>query len=120
MTSADTAPTAGTTESVDVAPTPDPAEKKAASREQLKNELRWGAVFLMWFMFVITAIFSGYSNWTAAPAGAENRSTMTSELFGTSTAPNAPNWVAPFEVLSVLLLAALIAAVVIALREGSE
>lgn len=101
------------------APAAEP-EEEATDRPSIKDEVRWGVVFLMWFMFVVTAIFSGYTAWGAAPTGEENRGNLTAELFGTSTAANAPNWVAPFEVLSVLLLAALIAAIVLALREGSE
>lgn len=100
---------------------PDTAEEEEATeRPSIKDELRWGAVFLMWFMFVVTAVFSGYRAWDNAPTGAENRTALSAELFGTVDTPGANNWLVPFQVLAILLTAALTAAIVLALRERSE
>ncbi|HWG90874.1 MAG TPA: hypothetical protein VNZ52_08525, partial [Candidatus Thermoplasmatota archaeon] len=83
-------------------------------------DLRLGAVFLMWFMFVVTGLYPSYAEWRGQPLGNEELPRLTAEMFGTAAGANAANWLAPFEVLSILLLAALIAAIVLALREGSD
>ncbi|GEM_PF-7088131 len=93
------------------APTPDDkAARRAKSWKETKTDLKWATALL----FTLILAISGYlwSFWTPAPATEENINAMTDGIFD----PNGPLLV-PFEVLSVLLLAALVAGVVIAMRE---
>jgi NADH:ubiquinone oxidoreductase subunit 6 (subunit J) len=83
--------------------------KRAKWWAETKVDLKWATALL----FVLILAVSGWlwSRWNADTAGTEVLADMTDEIFSTS------GLVVPFEVLSLLLLAALIAGVVIALRE---
>lgn len=89
-------------------PPRDPAAR-AKWWAETKMDLKWATALL----FVLILAVSGYlwNRWDAGADGEESLATMTDEIFG------ADGLVVPFEVLSLLLLAALIAGVVIALRE---
>jgi NADH:ubiquinone oxidoreductase subunit 6 (subunit J) len=96
-----------------------PAKKPKQTRAQwwsdTKADLKWAVVLL----FVLTtgiAAFYQWKKWEAAPASEENLTTITALIFSQR------GLVVPFEILSVLLLAALVAGVVIAFRdpEGVE
>ena len=88
-------------------------EEKAAKRakwwSETKVDLKWATALL----FVLILAVSGWlwSRWSADTAGTEKLADVTDEIFAVD------GLVVPFEVLSILLLAALIAGVVIALRE---
>jgi len=94
--------------------------KKKGGWEETKTDLKWAAALL--FAFVLAApvlaqyanypLGIGYASWGSAPAGEENLDKITDAIFD----PNGA-LVAPFEILSVLLLAALIAGVVMAYRD---
>lgn len=83
------------------------AIKRAKWWAETKVDLKWATALL----FVLILAVSGFlwSSWRMETAGEEKLEDVTSEIFGSQ--------VVPFEILSVLLLAALIAGVVIALRE---
>lgn len=100
-------------ESQPVAPAPTRAERRAQSWQETKTDLKWATALL----FVLIVAVSGYlwAKWTPAPAGAEDLNAMTDGIFDVNG-----SLVVPFEVLSVLLLAALIAGVVVALREKED
>lgn len=51
------------------------------------------------------------NTWGGAPTGTENLSALATGLFD--------SWVVPFEVLSILLLVALVGAIAMAIKEGS-
>ena len=76
---------------------------------ETKTDLKWATALL----FVLILAVSGWlwSSWGNPTAGEEDLSGVTTEIFSQQ------GLVVPFEVLSVLLLAALVAGVVIALRE---
>lgn len=90
---------------------------------ETKEDLKW-AVPLMVTLVLIGPVFMddayalfglnpvdshGYASWEAPPEGTEELPRMTDDIFG--------RFVVPFEILSVLLLAALVAGVVIAARD---
>jgi NADH:ubiquinone oxidoreductase subunit 6 (subunit J) len=83
--------------------------KKAQWWAETKMDLKWATALL----FVLVLAVSGYlwSSWRVAPSHEEDLAAVTDNIFSQD------GLVVPFEVLSILLLAALIAAVVIALRE---
>lgn len=114
----------------------DVLDDRSPSRgDELKTDLRWATALLL--VLVLTApvllnyaapyvsyvwrpVFGsdftaplgpGYHGWQGAPAGNEDIVAVTDEIFAQQ------GLVAPFEILSVLLLAALIAGVVIAFRD---
>ena len=86
------------------------AEKRAKSWQETKTDFKWATALL----FALILAISGYlwSSWSKIPAGEENLNDMTDGIFSTGG-----TLLVPFEILSVLLLAALIAGVVIALRD---
>lgn len=85
------------------------AARRAKWWAETKTDLKWATALL----FVLILAVSGWlwNSWERVPAGEETLAAMTDEIFGVD------RLVVPFEVLSLLLLAALIAGVVIALRE---
>ena len=93
------------------APEMSKAEKRAKSWQETKTDFKWATALL----FVLILAISGYlwASWSKVPAGEENLNDMTDGIFSTSG-----TLLVPFEILSVLLLAALIAGVVIALRDA--
>ena len=86
------------------------AEKRAKSWAETKTDLKWATALL----FVLILAISGYlwSNWAKMPLGEEDLNAMTDGIFSQTG-----SLLVPFEVLSILLLAALIAGVVIAFRD---
>jgi NADH:ubiquinone oxidoreductase subunit 6 (subunit J) len=84
--------------------------KRGNSWAETKTDLKWATALL----FVLILAISGYlwSNWAKMPLGEEDLNGMTDGIFD-----QAGSLLVPFEVLSVLLLAALIAGVVIAFRD---
>lgn len=88
-------------------------QERAAKRtkwwSETKMDLKWATALL----FVLILAVSGYlwDRWDPSPEGEETLAALTDEIFALD------GLVVPFEVLSLLLLAALIAGVVIALRE---
>lgn len=92
-------------------PAQDPTrqEKRAKWWAETKMDLKWATALL----FVLILAVSGWlwSSWGRATAGEEDLSDVTTQIFAQD------GLVVPFEILSILLLAALIAGVVIALRE---
>lgn len=90
-------------------PKPTKAETRAKRWAETKMDLKWATALL----FVLILAVSGWlwSTWRRPTDGVEDLPVVTQEIFSPD------GLVVPFEVLSVLLLAALIAGVVIALRE---
>lgn len=107
---------------------PSRAERRAKWWAETKVDLKWAVALL----FVLVLAMSGYfwNDWREPVTGTEDLSNVTDAFFSQGDyvdgeAPRGragdafgqPGLVVPFEILSVLLLAALIAGVVIALRE---
>lgn len=94
--------------------TPSRAERRAKWWRETKVDIKWATALL----FVLILAISGYlwQAWSLETAGEEDLAKVTTLIFDQN------GLVAPFEVLSILLLAALIAGVVIAFRdpEGDE
>jgi NADH:ubiquinone oxidoreductase subunit 6 (subunit J) len=92
----------------------DRAQQRAKWWSETKTDLKWATALL----FVLILAISGYlwTTWQGVTAGEEDLGRVTGLIFSTS------GLVVPFEILSILLLAALIAGVVIAFRdpEGAE
>lgn len=90
-------------------PRPTRAEKRAKWWEETKVDLKWATALL----FVLVLAVSGFmwGSWDGATAGEENLTDVTTLIFAQQ------GLVVPFEILSVLLLAALIAGIVIAIRD---
>lgn len=88
---------------------PTKAERRAQKVAEFKMDLKWASALL----FVLILSISGWlwSAWDRPTAGEEELPDVTAEIFATD------GLVVPFEVLSVLLLAALIAGIVIAYRD---
>src|SRR5438874_10412210 len=86
-----------------------PEERRARWWAETKGDLKWAVALLFVLILGLSAWF--WPAWTAAPAGEEDLAKITDLLFAQD------GLVVPFEVLSVLLLAALIAGVVIAFRD---
>lgn len=86
-----------------------PAQRRAKWWSETKMDLKWAVALL----FVLVLALSGYlwAPWNGAPATEEDLNKITDLIFAQQ------GDVVPFEVLSVLLLAALIAGVVIAFRD---
>jgi NADH:ubiquinone oxidoreductase subunit 6 (subunit J) len=84
-------------------------EKRAKRWAETKMDLKWATALL----FVLILALSGYlwSSWGRPTEGTEDLAAVTTDIFSQQ------GLVVPFEILSVLLLAALIAGVAIALRE---
>lgn len=85
------------------------AERRAKWWRETKVDLKWATALL----FVLILAISGYlwSAWSTETAGEEDLPAVTALIF------DQKGLVVPFEILSVLLLAALIAGVVIAFRD---
>ena len=90
------------------AKTRDPA-RRAKWWAETKMDLKWATALL--FVLILAVPGFLWARWKGDAAGEETLAAMTDEIFGVD------KLVVPFEVLSLLLLAALIAGVVIALRE---
>ena len=101
---------------------PDKAARRAKWWAETKTDLKWVTVLLFVLILSVSAwLWSGQgaeglptadrADWRGPTDGEESLSNVTGEIFGQTAL------VVPFEILSVLLLAALIAGVVIALRE---
>lgn len=90
-------------------------QKRAKWWSETKTDLKW-AVALLFVLTLSLASYLGWKNWNKKPATEEDLAAITQLIFAQD------GLVAPFEILSVLLLAALIAGVVIAFRdpEGAE
>lgn len=86
-----------------------PAQRRAKWWSETKLDLKWAVALL----FVLVLALSGYlwQPWGAVPAAEEDLTKITDLIFAQN------GLVVPFEVLSVLLLAALIAGIVIAFRD---
>lgn len=93
-------------------PQPTRAEKRAKWWSETKVDLKWATALL----FVLILAISGFlwSAWGTTTAGEEDLSDVTHLIFAQD------GLVVPFEILSVLLLAALIAGVVIAFRDPDD
>lgn len=76
----------------------------------MKSDLKW-AVALLFVLTLALAAYVGWARWSAKPVAEENLPAITKLIFAQD------GLVAPFEILSVLLLAALVAGVVIAFRD---
>lgn len=89
-------------------------DKRAKFWTETKGDLKWATALL--FVFLLAASGYAWRNWQSRTAGEEDLGAVTTAIFATN------GLVVPFEILSVLLLAALIAGVVIAFRdpEGAE
>ncbi|MFA5862823.1 MAG: hypothetical protein WDA16_14115 [Candidatus Thermoplasmatota archaeon] len=85
------------------------AQRRAKWWSETKIDLKWATALL----FVLILALSGYlwSSWGKRPATEEDLDKITDLIFAQD------GLVVPFEILSVLLLAALIAGVVIAFRD---
>lgn len=110
------------------APGPAPApDRRAKGWAETKSDLKWASAILFFLLLAMSGAL--WSSWDRPVPYEENLANVTDALFSTGEyadgakagatagAPAQPGLVAPFEVLSVLLLAALVAGVVIALRE---
>ena len=86
-----------------------PAERRAKRWRETKGDLKWAVALLFVLVLGLSAWF--WQPWVAAPSGEEDLPKITDLIFAQD------GLVVPFEVLSVLLLAALIAGVVIAFRD---
>jgi NADH:ubiquinone oxidoreductase subunit 6 (subunit J) len=88
------------------------AQRRAKWWSETKIDLKWATALL----FVLILGISGYlwASWGKAPAAEEDLNAITDLIFAQD------GLVAPFEILSVLLLAALIAGVVVAFRDPEE
>ena len=105
----------------------DKAAKKARRWAETKMDLKWATTLLFVLIIIgpvvfhytgIDRIFSAdpeltgpYKTWENETAGEEEMAKLATEIFAQD------GLVVPFEVLSILLLAALIAGIVIAIRE---
>ncbi|HET6404434.1 MAG TPA: hypothetical protein VFH78_07295 [Candidatus Thermoplasmatota archaeon] len=91
-----------------VSKTRDPAAR-AKWWAETKMDLKWATALL----FVLILAVSGYlwNRWNGATDGTENLADVTNEIFSVD------GLVVPFEVLGLLLLAALIGGIVIAIRD---
>jgi NADH:ubiquinone oxidoreductase subunit 6 (subunit J) len=85
------------------------AAKRAKRWAETKSDLKWATALLFVLILAVSGLL--WSSWGRATAGEEDLTAMTTEIFSQG------GLVVPFEVLSVLLLAALVAGIVIALRE---
>lgn len=87
----------------------DKAAKRAKWWSETKMDLKWATALL----FVLILAVSGWlwTSWRQETAGEEDFPALTQEIFSQDSL------VVPFEMLSILLLAALIAGIVIAFRE---
>lgn len=86
------------------------AQKRAKWWSETKMDLKW-AVALLFVLVLALASYLGWENWNAKPVAEEDLGEITRLIFAQD------GLVVPFEILSVLLLAALIAGVVIAFRD---
>jgi NADH:ubiquinone oxidoreductase subunit 6 (subunit J) len=106
------------------------AEKRAKFWAETKVDIKWATPLLFALVMIAPIVLppllrlvgfgmpdGGFGGWYNPTNGEEDLPAITDAIFGTGTGPRAPNLVVPFEVLSVLLLAALIAGVVIAFRD---
>ena len=88
------------------------AQRRAKWWRETKVDLKWATALL----FVLILAISGFlwTAWGTTTAGEEDLSAVTTLIFAQD------GLVVPFEILSVLLLAALIAGVVIAFRDPED
>jgi NADH:ubiquinone oxidoreductase subunit 6 (subunit J) len=89
---------------------PAKSERRGQWWIDMKSDLKW-AVALLFVLTLALAAYVGWARWNAKPRAEENLPVITSLIFAQN------GLVVPFEILSVLLLAALIAGVVIAFRD---
>src|SRR5438094_10171133 len=89
------------------------AERRAKWWRETKGDLKWAVALLFVLVLGLSAYFynDAAGKWQGAPAAEEDLGKITDLIFAQD------GLVVPFEVLSVLLLAALIAGVVIAFRD---
>lgn len=85
----------------------------------LRDDLKWGAAVMLVVILATSAVTAGL--WDAAPEGRER---MTGETVDGETQPGLTDaifhqYVVAFEILGVLLLASLVGAIVIAVREDN-
>jgi hypothetical protein len=102
---------------------PSRAERRAKWWAETKLDLKWATALL----FVLVLALSGalWTSWQGETVGEESLTNVSDAFFSTGTydptdpahKAEEPGLVAPFEILSVVLLAALGAGVVIAMRE---
>jgi len=89
-----------------------PQERRAKWWRETKGDLKWAIALLFVLILGLGAyLTAGTTHWNETPAGEEDLAKITDLIFAQD------GLVVPFEVLSVLLLAALIAGVVIAFRD---
>lgn len=90
-------------------PAPTPAELRAQKVAENKNDLKWATALL--FVSILAASSFLWGDWGRPPTGTEDLPVVTDRIFAQD------GLVVPFEILSVLLLAALVAGIVIAFRD---
>lgn len=88
---------------------PAPARRRGTSWAEVKMDLKWGTALLFTIILVVSGFIWG--PWQGPTTGTEELDQVTQEIFAQD------GLVVPFEILSLLLLAALIAGLVIAFRE---
>lgn len=104
---------------------PDPPTSRRGSWNETKTDLKWAGALLFVLLLVFPIVGRPLLNlfnlpsdpwpaWREPTAGTEDLDAVTDLIFATD------GLVAPFEILSALLLAALIAGVVVALRERDD
>ncbi len=104
----------------------DAADEVPPPKPDTRTDVKWTSVLLMTVILGLATwpyFPTGYDIWARGDAstwlqGSEDYSEMTSQMLGGSGA--AANYVVPFELLGVLLVATLVGAIVIALRDGGE
>ncbi len=102
-------------------PTTDASQGPDASRAKpgMKGDLKWAVSLMLLVILAVSSFTAGL--WMAPPQGEEHLGPY--ETVGGHTSPGIAGqlfdtWLVAFEVLGVLLLAALVGAIVIALRES--
>ena len=88
----------------------DPSDKRSTFWADTKSDVKW-AVALLFVLTLGLAAYVGWTQWNKPPLAEEDLPEITTLIFAQD------GLVVPFEILSVLLLAALIAGVVIAFRD---
>lgn len=116
--------------SADAAAAPPPAPRSKA--DQNKGDMKW--ITVLFFFLVLSLSGLVFAEWQQPTAGTEEMAGLTDTIFSTGNhthdqgvraealradrnADVTPGLLVPFEILSALLLAALVAGIVIALRE---
>ena len=88
------------------------AEKRARRWAETKDDLKWATALL--FVMILAVSAYTWGDWNRATDAEEDLAAVTTSIFATD------GLVVPFEILSVLLLAALVAGVAIAFRDPEE